>query len=159
MSTLATTPATSNICLELSRVIRASRARVYAAWTNPAMLQAWFGPAGMHCSKVECDIRVGGSYRIDMVNPSEGARVKGTTHVSATGAYTKIVPNELLQFTWIPSMSPDEHTLVTISLKDVDGGTELTLRHDRFLSEQSRDGHNNGWSGTLDKLAAMAATL
>jgi uncharacterized protein YndB with AHSA1/START domain len=147
--------AVPDLMLSQTRVIRASRARVYEAWTNPEILKAWFGPAGMQCPNAQLDARDGGSYRIDMLNPSEGAAAKGTTHVSATGQYTKVVPDELLQFTWIPSMNPDEHTLVTISFKDAPGGTELTLVHEHFSSEASRDGHTNGWSGSFDKLAAL----
>ena len=34
------------------------------------------------------------------------------------------------------------------------GGTDLTLRHEGFAAPERRDSHNNGWTGTLDKLAA-----
>jgi uncharacterized protein YndB with AHSA1/START domain len=69
------------------------------------------------------------------------------------------VLNELLQFTWTPNWNPGEESLVTISLKDVEGGTELTLLHERFLSEGSRNGHTKGWAGSLDKLDTLAAQL
>jgi uncharacterized protein YndB with AHSA1/START domain len=128
---------------------------VYEAWTNPETMMKWMGPAGMQCPNAQLDVRAGGSYRIDMLNPSEAAAAKGTTHVSATGKYTKVIPEELLQFTWIPSMNPGEHSLVTVSFKDAEGGTELTLVHENFLTDTSRDGHNNGWAGSIDKLTAL----
>lgn len=159
MPALESAPAANNLSLSLTRVIHAPRPRVYAAWTNPEMLMAWFGPVGIQCTNAQVDLRVGGEYRLDMFNPSDGARAKGTTHVHAQGKYTKIVPDELLEFTWVPCMSPDENTLVTITLKDVEGGTEVTLRHDRFSYEQSRDGHNQGWTGCFEKLEAYATTL
>jgi hypothetical protein len=28
----------------------------------------------------------------------------------------------------------------------------LTLLHERFFDEKARDGHNRGWTGTLEKL-------
>jgi uncharacterized protein YndB with AHSA1/START domain len=29
----------------------------------------------------------------------------------------------------------------------------LTLHHERFFDEKARDGHQRGWTGTLEKLA------
>jgi uncharacterized protein YndB with AHSA1/START domain len=157
-----TAPSTPALTLTQSRVIRASRERVYQAWTNPQLLAKWFGPAGLHCSHAEMDVRVGGAYRIDMVpNDPPPANSDGTEcaerRSSATGTYTKVLPNELLQFNWHPQWTPEEESLVTIMLKDVDGGTEITIRHENFATEVSRDGHNKGWAGCLDKLQAMFA--
>jgi hypothetical protein len=45
---------------------------------------------------------------------------------------------------------------VTVMLKDVDGGTELTLTHERFDSERSRDGHAPGWERALVNLQRFA---
>jgi uncharacterized protein YndB with AHSA1/START domain len=159
------TPVTeaATLKLEQTRVIRATRSRVYEAWTNPEILKQWFGPAKMHCPSATMDVRVGGSYRIDVVPdvpPPSPAPVSGQRSTecaerrsAALGTYTKVVPNELLQFTWAPDWNPGEQSLVTVSLKDVAGGTEITIRHENFATESSRDGHNNGWVGCLDKLA------
>lgn len=164
MPTLETAPtATGNIMLEQTRVIRAPRPRVYEAWTNPDILKQWFGPARMHCPDATLDVRVGGEYRIDVVpdvlpEAREGEAC-GERRSSALGSYTRVVPNELLQFTWSPDWNVGEESLVTVTFKDATGGTEVTIRHERFATEQSRDGHNNGWAGCLDKLSAMADRL
>jgi len=42
---------------------------------------------------------------------------------------------------------------VTITLKRDGDATMLTLHHERFFDEKARDGHERGWSGTLEKLA------
>jgi uncharacterized protein YndB with AHSA1/START domain len=42
--------------------------------------------------------------------------------------------------------------LVTIVFKAAGGGTELDFRHEQFLDEAARDGHQRGWSGAFDKL-------
>ena len=158
MQTLEPAPAASSLMLELSRVIRAPRAQVYEAWTNPEIAQQWFGPAGMFCPTMAFDVRPGGAYRMEVASTPEAiaanpdAAKRGGV---ATGNYTQVVPNELLQFTWDPSWNPGEHTLVTVSLRDVTEGTEITLRHEKFLTEQSRDGHNLGWTGCLDKLTTQ----
>jgi uncharacterized protein YndB with AHSA1/START domain len=159
MPTLETAPApTQTFTLQQSRVIHAPRKLVYEAWTNPEIMKEWFGPTGMYCPNVKLDTRVGGDYRID-VHPTPEIAQSLTTEESmkrqatATGAYTKIVPNELLQFTWTPSWNPIEQSIVTVSLKDAPGGTEVTILHEGFTSQGSRDGHNKGWEGCLAKLA------
>ena len=46
---------------------------------------------------------------------------------------------------------------MTVLLRPVGEGTELTLIHERFFDEAARDGHREGWSGALDKLEALFA--
>ena len=159
MPTLENTPATTgaNIFLEESRVIRAPRARVYEAWTKPEILKTWFGPPNRDTTGVDLDVREDGSYRIDMHVKPEFAATVPHSLATVSGAYTKVIPNELLQFTWEPTWSPGELSLVTITFEDVRGGTQINLRHERFTNEQSRDGHNNGWAGALDKLATVVS--
>jgi uncharacterized protein YndB with AHSA1/START domain len=146
--------------LSQNRVIRAPRSRVYEAWTNPEILKQWFGPDNMYCPEAMLDVRVGGEYRIAVLPTAEAAASEATSdserrHAAAVGSYTKIAPNELLQFTWSPNWNLGEQSLVTVTFKDVEGGTELTLIHENFNSEESRDGHNKGWAGSFDKLARI----
>jgi uncharacterized protein YndB with AHSA1/START domain len=160
MPALESSPASvPPLMLEQTRVIRATRASAYQAWTDPEILKQWFGPTGMYCPRVELDVRVGGAYHIE-VHPTPQAAADAATpesmsrEAAAHGVYTRVVPNELLQFNWIPSWQPGEESLVTVSFKDVDGGTEVAIRHERFSSESSREGHSKGWVGCLAKLAA-----
>jgi uncharacterized protein YndB with AHSA1/START domain len=91
---------------------------------------------------------VGGAYRI-------GVRLKDVAEAqiaTATGHYMQVVANKQLQFNWIPSWNPGEESLVTVSLEHVHGGTEVTLRHEHFPPE-SFAGYNQGWDGSLTKLA------
>ena len=46
----------------LSRVIEAPRDLVFVAWTDPAHLPNWFGPAGFKIETREIDVRVGGRW-------------------------------------------------------------------------------------------------
>jgi uncharacterized protein YndB with AHSA1/START domain len=50
--------------LGLTRIIRAPRERVFAAWTEPAALRQWWGPGPVTCPEAHIDLRVGGAYRI-----------------------------------------------------------------------------------------------
>jgi len=155
MPTLETAPtsAVPELMLQQTRVIRAPRSRVYQAWTNPEIMKQWFGPANMHCTEVRLDVRVGGKYRVQVV-PDVPPSDDPNRSSSAEGEFTKVVPNELLQFTWVPSWRPEEQSLVTVSLRDLPDGTQITILHEKFATEVSREGHRNGWAGALDKLAA-----
>ena len=42
--------------------------------------------------------------------------------------------------------------LVTIELQPADGGTELTLIHERMPSAEQAENHKGGWTGGLDNL-------
>ena len=44
---------------------------------------------------------------------------------------------------------------MTFLLEPFDGGTVLTLTHERLPDEAARDSHEKGWSGLLDKLPAF----
>ncbi len=44
-------------------------------------------------------------------------------------------------------------SLVTLLFKPLGKGeTELTLLHERFISDEERDKHDKGWVGFLDQL-------
>ena len=146
------------LMLKMTRVIRASRALVYEAWTRPEVLQKWFGSGSVVVPKETFDVRDGGEYVIECFgepcNPKPEEVGKSKLSI-VRGQYRKVVPNELLQFTWSQDRDPSEVSLVTISLRDVEGGTEIKLRHEQFASEASRDRHQHGWSDLLPKLAKV----
>ena len=147
-----------NLTLRLSRVLKADRKRVFESWTQPEKMRAWWAPGTMIVPNVSNDLRVGGQYRIEMqgsMAAHEGAAEVDAASpiVVAQGTYREIMPYERLSYTWTGSWDPTEETLVTITLKDVADGTELTLEHGRFTSEQSRDTHRSGWESSLAKLS------
>ena len=140
-----------NISLNLVRTIKAAPEKVFAAWTEPETLKRWMAPGDdMSVALAETDLRAGGRYRIVM----RGA--KGTEH-RVGGVYREIVPGKKLSFTWASESSPESETLVTIELRQNGVGTELTLTHTKFATEQSRDMHNQGWNGCLAKLERLMA--
>jgi uncharacterized protein YndB with AHSA1/START domain len=141
--------------LEITRVIRASRADIFAAWTNPEILHQWYGPGHMVVVRSSFDVREGGAYEIQMAGtfelPDNGIVDLGRK-VTVHGVYRRVIPNQLLQFTWIPTWLPDTDTIVTISLREVEGGTELTLRHEQISEQSACTNYMRGWSGLLAKL-------
>jgi uncharacterized protein YndB with AHSA1/START domain len=54
----------------LSRVFEAPRELVFAAWTKEEHLTNWFGPKGFTTKTHECDVRIGGRWRFDMIAPN-----------------------------------------------------------------------------------------
>ena len=136
----------------LKRVFQAPKARVYQAWIDPAMMNNWLFPeAGMH-AVCQVDLRVGGRYEVQM-HPPEGAPVGGSLVVACV--YREIIPEEKLVFTWQwQGDEANEETLITLQFRSInDSETELTLLHERFGSEESRDDHAQGWEGTFAQLA------
>jgi uncharacterized protein YndB with AHSA1/START domain len=145
MSAVTTKPS-----LTLKRRLNAPPAKVYAAWTDPAQIKRWFGPAPVEIVSTSADVRVGGRYRIVGRSPD------GEEH-DVGGAYREVVPNEKLVFTWAWRSTPERESLVTVTLKADEGGTILTLTHEQFFDEPARDRHRMGWTASLDKLEAYFA--
>ncbi len=143
---------TAGIRLEVSKTIRAPRSRVFAAWTDPAILQQWFGPEGMNCAATEVDLRVGGAYRIEMA-ADDKSRVS-----IATGEYLQIIPDQLLEFTWEGCWRKGEVSIVRVTLLDsaaTPNATDVTILHHRIAADDSAAGYERGWTGSLAKLAAL----
>ena len=146
--------AESDYRLIISQTIRASRERVFQAWTDPVHLLHWWGAhEGWTTPFAEVDLCVGGHYRLGMQDPEqEHPYVVG-------GVYREVSPPERLVFTWVwerrPTDTPDwipSETVATLEFFDRQGATEVLLTHERFPDESMRDQHNDGWQGCLDRL-------
>ena len=137
-----------NLILEISRVIRAPRARVFAAFSSVDELKKWFGAGECHVIEGELDFRVGGEYRLRMFTTDMG-------EADLVGTFREIVDGERIVYTW--EWQDNENMkwgqmLVTVSLLDVDSGTEVRLRHEGIPAAEVCEGHRDGWSGSFDKL-------
>lgn len=68
-----------------SRTIAFPKELVYRAWTEPAHLSQWWGPAGFTNTFHEFDFRVGGRWRFTMHGPEKGnyANECEFTHIDA----------------------------------------------------------------------------
>jgi uncharacterized protein YndB with AHSA1/START domain len=143
-----TTKGSEKLSLEVKRVIKAPRDRVYAAWTDPAQLKHWFGPENVQTRDLIADARVGGEFRWDLINP-EGEKM------TIRGEFRELQPGKKIVFTWQwddDETWKDHISMVTVELADADGGTELRLTHEQLPNEELRDGHAEGWNSALNKL-------
>ena len=138
--------------LTLTRRLKATTEKVYAAWADPEKLAQWFGPAEVKAGsvKAEMDVRVGGRYRISF----EGDN--GEYH-EVGGVYRDVVPNERLVFSWAWHSTPERESLVTVQLKPDGAGTLLTFRHEQFVDQTARDNHERGWTELFEKLERYLA--
>lgn len=146
-------PSSALLIVERRRY-KASREAVFAAFTDPALLRRWFSPAEEIATEVAAfDLRVGGRYRF-------GFRTATEDHGYVGGEFLEITPTERLVYTWMWE-PPDPHagmeTLVTVELRADNEETELTLRHERFTSDDARDRHLGGWTGALERLRLLNA--
>lgn len=150
--------AKASVKVEMVRVIRASRQRVFDAWTRPEMIRLWFTPGTMTVAGAAMDAHEGGDWRLLMNGACvDGEQPDETSRTLVTGRYTRVDPYDMLAFTWRNPRDPEEESLVTIELRDVEGGTELKLTHERFLTAESRDRHALGWESVLGKLQEFFA--
>ena len=148
---MASTKTKEQPSLSIVRKLDAGPAKVWRAITEPEMLKQWMAPSDAFKIPVaETDMRVGGRYHIVMNAPD------GEVH-DVSGVYREIVPNRKLVYTWAWKSTPERESLVTIELRAAGDGTELTLRHDQFFDEESRDKHQHGWTGCLAQLEKFIA--
>jgi uncharacterized protein YndB with AHSA1/START domain len=135
----------------VKRRFRAAREAVFRAFVEPAELETWFSPSPEIATEVlEHDLRPGGRYRIGFRFPD------GTTH-TVLGVFREIAPPARLAFSWTwepPDVHAGIETHVTVVFEERGGGTEVTVRHERFPDAETRDRHDEGWTGTLARLAA-----
>ena len=130
------------------RRIKASPAKVWSALTRPELMMQWWGPdAGPTLSAV-ADVRPGGRFSIVF------RLLNGDEH-NPTGIYRDVVPKKKLVFTWEWPGMPERESLVTFLLEPLDGGAELTLIHEYLPDEETRNSHEVGWGGLLDKLTVF----
>jgi len=134
--------------LEVKRVFSAPVDRVYAAWTTAESLKQFITPGNPGQADVECDVRVGGKFRIDM----HGKDGKIFHH---NGEYLEVVPPKRLKFTWISAATNQRPTIVTIDFKSLGEKTEVTLVHHGLDSVKNVEGHTTGWTAILEQLGSI----
>jgi uncharacterized protein YndB with AHSA1/START domain len=134
-----------------SILIDAPRASVWAALTEPEKISEWFGD-----STELSPLAVGtvGTFSWDGY---------GTFPVEITA----IEPMDLFAYRWANApggtLAADASTLVTFTLSDREGGTELTVVETGFeslaggtvLRRRRLEENRDGWTSELDELRAL----
>ncbi len=144
---------TSNHQIELTETISAPIDQVFQAWLEPEHMKQWMSPSDEYTIPVaQSDPQVGGKYKIVMKHPKHGEH-------TAVGEYKQIQkPNKLVYtWKWLDDGMGELETLVAITLKQVDGKTELKLLHQNFVDDPDAQRHLEGWTGCLSRLQAHLA--
>lgn len=132
------------LSLTVDRTIKAPIETVFDAWLDPAMLKRFMCPGpGMTTPTAEANATVGG--RFDLVMKA------GDDEMPHGGVYQEINRPNRLVFSWESPFNAEGST-VSLEFRKVDDGTHVTLNHIRFVSEESRDNHEGGWTHILATL-------
>lgn len=135
----------------MERTFAATPEEVFDAWTNPVVLERWWAAAPTWSSPgCDVDLRVGGRYTLRMLGDD------GELHVVA-GEYREVTRPSRLVFTWCwqgdGGPHPGHVSLVAIDFHGDGERTTVVLEHSGLPSQQSREGHGEGWSACFDNLA------
>ncbi|WP_332692671.1 SRPBCC family protein [Devosia sp.] len=143
--------------LEISRLIKAPRAAVWAAWTNPTSFAKWWIPAPALCRVEAMDVRPGGALTTLM---SENGGAFGP-HLDA--CYLEIDPGRRLVFTnalvsgWRPAEQPMMTAIITLDDHDLGTAYRAVVMHKNSADQiMHRDmGFYDGWGTVAAQLAAL----
>lgn len=136
--------------LNMTRFIRASREKVFDAFTTEAGLSAWMGPRGMRVRKAQASAAVDGAWQVEMQARDGSVYIVG-------GRFTHLQRPSSLAYTWQwqgeHNPMPGLETLIEVELLEKDGGTELRMTHSGFPAAAAREAHNQGWTSTFNRLS------
>ena len=144
----------ADVTLRLERHVPARPEKVFAAWTKPEAIVRWFGPSDDYTVVVTAmDLKVGGSYRIEMHHKGGNVSVIG-------GVYREIEAPHRLVYSWRWEDKPQMgETQVTVKFEPDGAHTRLLLLHERFLTTDDCQRHQQGWNGCLGRLETTIPTL
>jgi uncharacterized protein YndB with AHSA1/START domain len=121
----------------LDRTYAATAERVYAYFTDPDLMAAWFCPNPDVPTTCELDVRPGGSWRVVM-----GAWV-------VAGSYVEVEPPTRLVFTFDWAHDDEPPTTVTVQITPDGDRTHLVLAHEEAGVD---GGHEQGWTLSFARL-------
>lgn len=140
----------SDRTVRLHRVLRTTPEKVYRAFLEANAMCKWLPPHGFTCTVHHMDARVGGTFRMSFHNFATG-----NGH-SFGGEYLELIPNELIRYTdefedpGLPGVLQ-----VTVSLKPVLCGTELTITQSGIPDVIPLEMCYLGWQESLAQLATL----
>lgn len=144
--------------LVISRLLKAPRAALWRAWTEPERLKAWWCPRPWVTEVRAFDLRPGGAFHTFMSGPDGGTS-------DNPGCFLEIVPGERIVFTtllladWRPA-TPWLPMTAAIAFADEAGGTRYTatvMHPDAATRDRhAQMGFHEGWNLCIDQLEAFA---
>ena len=136
--------------IRLHRVLRATRERVYRAFTDANAMAKWLPPNGFTGQVHYLDAKVGGTYKMSFTNFTTGS-----SH-SFGGEFLELKPNERIRYTDRfddPNLPGEIQT--TITLNKVSVGTELNILQEGVPGVIPAEACYLGWQESLTLLAKL----
>lgn len=142
-------PTTDNT-VKLHRVLRAPADRVYRAFLEPKAMCKWLPPHGYIGEIHHSDVRAGGSYRMSFTNFRTGQ-----SHTFG-GTYLELTPHQHIRYTdKFEDPSMPGQIQVTITLREVVCGTELTIVQENLPPQIPVEVCYLGWQESLSQLSSL----
>ena len=136
--------------IEITRLVKAPRALVWKACTEPKHIDQWWGPNGFANKTIAHDLRVGSQWKYTMTGPDGKVWPNLIT-------YTEVTPIDRLVYDHGDWENPKMFE-GSLTFSDVEEGTLITLRT-LFPTKEARDfvieqhGAIEGGKQTLGRLA------
>ena len=144
--------------LTLTRTFNVPREKVWDYWTNPALVQQWWGPQGVTNPTCIWEAKPQGTIHIVMLGGEELGPLSGQEWPMA-GTFQEVQKPEKLVFTSNAIMNgkPVLETLTTVTFEESeDKGTKMTVyivvTKATPEAEGPLQGMEMGWNQQLDKL-------
>ena len=136
--------------IRLHRVLRTQPVKLYKAFLDPEAMVKWLPPHGFTAKVHQIDARVGGTYRMSFTNFSTG-----NGHAFG-GRYLELVPGERIRYEdKFEDPNLPGTIQVTITLKKVLVGTELTVVQEGLPEVIPVEACYLGWQESLGQLAKL----
>jgi uncharacterized protein YndB with AHSA1/START domain len=144
--------------LSVSRIIKAPRAAVWNAWTDPRSFEQWWVPAPSRARVVEMDLRPGGGFVTEISEDGGDFRPHMSACFLAIDEGERIVFTTALLGGWRPVEQPLVLTAL-ITMQDHPDGTQYIAcamhrdSTDRATHEEL--GFHDGWNLVIGQLARL----
>ena len=117
----------------IRREFDAPRHLLYRAWTEPELVERWWGGERGEVTSAQMELREGGGWRCVMV-------LEDGTEAAFRGEYREVVPNERIVSTEVYEGMPGAEALNTVTFEEKEGRTTLTIVVEHG-SKEARDAH------------------
>jgi uncharacterized protein YndB with AHSA1/START domain len=134
--------------VKFQRVLRASPAKVFKAFVDPAAMCKWLPPHGFTGTVHAMDAKVGGTYKMSFTNFGNGQ-----SH-SFGGKYLELVPGQRLRYTDLLDGIPGE-MVTTVTFKEVSCGTEVNIVQEGIPDMIPAEQCCLGWQESLSLLTLL----
>lgn len=152
---------TDSLDLVISRVLRAPRAALWRAWTEPDLLKQWWCPRPWTTEVRAFELQPGGAFHTFMQGPDGGTS-------DNPGCFLDVVPQSRLVFTsmltggWRPAKPWLGFTAI-ITMADEGDGSRYIARvmhpDDATRDQHEKMGFFEGWDTVITQLDDFACTL